>query len=64
MTNLQDNSIRPTIEELAEYINNPLFLQFCSQIKALYACPDFQTVPLLYRNSIGRPGKVTAKDGL
>lgn len=40
MTNLQDKTSRPTIEEIGEYINNPLFLQFCSQIKTLYACPE------------------------
>lgn len=40
MTNLQDKNIRPTLEEIADYIQNPLFLQFCSQIKTLYSCPE------------------------
>lgn len=40
MMNLQDRNTRPTLEELADYINNPLFLSFCSQVKALYACPE------------------------
>lgn len=40
MMDLQDKNTRPTLEDIAEYIKNPLFLQFCSQIKTLYSCPE------------------------
>ena len=38
MTDLQDRSRRPAIEEIGEYVRNPVFLQFCSEIRAAYQC--------------------------
>lgn len=30
----------PTLEELGDYIGNPLFMQFCSEIKERYGCNE------------------------
>lgn len=40
MIDLQDKNICPTMEELGEYVGNPLFTQFCSEIKSVYKCGE------------------------
>ena len=40
MIDLQDKNICPTLEDLGEYIRNPLFVQFCSEIKSRYQCNE------------------------
>ena len=40
MIDLQDKNICPTMEELGEYVRNPLFTQFCSEIKSVYKCGE------------------------
>ena len=37
---LQDKSRRPILEEIGEYIRNPVFMQFCSEIKITYKCNE------------------------
>ncbi len=38
MINLQDKTNRPTIEEISEYVRNPVFMQFCSEIREEHKC--------------------------
>lgn len=40
MIDLQDKNYRPTIEEISEYVRNPVFMQFCSEIKDTYKCNE------------------------
>lgn len=40
MIDLQDKNVCPTLEEIGEYVRNPLFLQFCGQIKERYQCRE------------------------
>ena len=40
MIDLQDKDICPTIEEIGEYVGNPVFMQFCSEIKGIYKCNE------------------------
>lgn len=40
MIDLQNKNECPTIHEIADYIGNPLFPAFCTQIKTCYACPE------------------------
>lgn len=40
MIDLTDKSFCPSLEELGEYIRNPVFLQFCTQIKEKYSCKE------------------------
>jgi len=40
MIDLQDKNNCPTLEEIGGYIRNPLFMQFCSQIKSRYQCNE------------------------
>lgn len=40
MINLQDKKNRPTLDEVAQYIQNPVFIQFCSEIKETYQCSE------------------------
>ena len=40
MIDLNDTTKRPTLEEIGQYINNPVFIQFCSEIKNTYACKE------------------------
>lgn len=40
MMDLQDKSRRPILEEIGEYIRNPVFMQFCSEIKITYKCNE------------------------
>lgn len=38
MINIKNREYCPTLEEIGEYINNPVFMQFCSDIKTKYNC--------------------------
>ena len=40
MHGLQDRNICPTIEEISEYVRNPIFLQLCTEIKSTYKCNE------------------------
>lgn len=40
MIDLQDKNICPTIEEIEEYVRNPVFTLFCSEIKDTYQCNE------------------------
>lgn len=40
MINLQDKNFAPTLEEISEYVRNPVFMQFCSEIKTDYQCNE------------------------
>ena len=40
MIDLQDKNYDPAMEELGEYVGNPVFLQFCSEIMAAYQCKE------------------------
>lgn len=40
MINLQDKNFAPTLDEISEYVNNPVFMQFCSEIKTVYQCNE------------------------
>lgn len=40
MIDLQDKNNCPSIEEISQYIRNPVFMQFCSEIKKTYACGE------------------------
>lgn len=38
MVDLQDKDYCPTVEEISEYIRNPVFKRFCSEIENMYKC--------------------------
>ena len=38
MIDIKDKGYCPTLEEIGEYIGNPVFMQFCSDMKAQYDC--------------------------
>lgn len=40
MIDLQDKSDCPTLEEIGAYVQNPVFLQFCSQMKEHFQCRE------------------------
>lgn len=40
MINLQDKKNRPTLDEVAQYIQNPIFISFCLEIKETYQCSE------------------------
>ena len=40
MINLQDKNCCPTVTQINEYIGNPIFTQFCSEIKDTYKCKE------------------------
>ncbi len=40
MIDLQDRNICPTLDEIAESIRNPLFREFCSEIKETYSVKE------------------------
>lgn len=37
---LQDRQTCPTLEEIGAYVGNPVFAQFCAEIKAAYGCGE------------------------
>ena len=40
MLNLQDPHYQPVLEEIGQYVQNPVFMQFCSEIKKRYHCAE------------------------
>ena len=40
MIDLQDKSACPTLEEIGEYVRNPVFMLLCSEIKDTYQCSE------------------------
>lgn len=38
MIDLQDKNHSPVLEEIGEYVGNPVFMQFCSEIRNTYKC--------------------------
>lgn len=40
MIDLQDKSTCPALEEINEYVRNPVFTLFCSEIKDTYKCNE------------------------
>lgn len=40
MIDIRDKEYCPTLEEFAEYINNPVFLSFCADIKTKHNCKE------------------------
>lgn len=40
MIDLQDKNSCPTLEEIGEYVKNPIFMKFCSEIKNTYGCSE------------------------
>ena len=40
MMDLQDKSTCPTLEEIGEYVRNPVFMLLCSEIKDTYQCSE------------------------
>lgn len=40
MIDIQDKGYCPALEEFEEYIHNPVFTQFCSEIKSTYKCTE------------------------
>lgn len=40
MIDLQDKNYPPVIEEISEYVRNPVLVQFCSEIKNTYKCNE------------------------
>lgn len=40
MIDLQDKTYCPTLDEIGAYVNNPVWDQFCSEIKTAYACSE------------------------
>lgn len=40
MIDLQDKNNCPALEEISEYVRNPVFTQFCSEMKNTYHCKE------------------------
>lgn len=40
MIDIQNKSHCPTLEEIGEYIRNPVFIQFCRDVKSKYKCSE------------------------
>lgn len=40
MIDLKDKNNPPAIEAISEYVRNPVFVQFCSEIKNTYKCNE------------------------
>ncbi len=40
MIDLQNKNYCPSIKEISEYVRNPVFIQFCSEIKNAYNCNE------------------------
>ena len=40
MIDLQDKGVCPAIEEIGEYVGNPVFMDFCTEIKDVYNCKE------------------------
>lgn len=40
MLDLQNKQYRPTLEEIGQYVGNPLLMQFCTELKTEYQCSE------------------------
>lgn len=40
MIDLRDRHYCPTLEEIGQYVGNPVFTRFCSQMKSTYKCEE------------------------
>lgn len=40
MIDIQDRAYCPVLEEIGEYVNNPVFTQFCTDMKTRYNCNE------------------------
>lgn len=40
MIDIQDKGYCPVLEEIGEYIKNPFFIKYCSEIKKEYRCKE------------------------
>ena len=40
MIDMKDKNACPVLEEIGQYVNNPVFMQFCSEIKTTYQCKE------------------------
>lgn len=40
MTNIQDKNLRPSLEQIGEYIRNPLFGELCAELKGTFQCRE------------------------
>lgn len=40
MIDLHDKNICPTLDEIGQYVRNPVFMQFCSAIKSAHSCSE------------------------
>ena len=40
MVDIQDRGYCPTLEDIGEYIKNPVFTQFCTDMKTRYNCNE------------------------
>ncbi len=40
MIDLQDKNYAPVLEEVGEYVGNPVFMNFCTEIKETYGCSE------------------------
>lgn len=40
MTNLRDKTARPTLEDIAAYVRNPVFRDLCAELTERYGCRE------------------------
>ena len=40
MVDIQNKGYCPLLEEIGEYVNNPVFNQFCAEVKTKYKCKE------------------------
>lgn len=40
MVDLQDRHTCPSLEEIGEYVRNPVFARFCDEVKEKYGCQE------------------------
>ena len=40
MIDLQSKSICPSLEEISDYVGNPVFMQLCLEIRSTYSCVE------------------------
>lgn len=40
MIDLQDKTYCPTLSEIGEHVNNPVFSRFCAEVKSRYDCTE------------------------
>ena len=40
MIDLKDKQNRPDLEKIGDYVQNPVFMRFCNEVKELYKCVE------------------------